>query len=132
MQIVTTFPPNISTIRQYLTPPPDAVFAFGDTIYNPTGKEVPRDVLIHELVHMRQMQEWLPDVWWQMYLMDSEFRKQIEVEAFSAQYFWVKERVPNRVAKLCLNDLADNLCAPWYNLKISHSQAETLIRKFKK
>lgn len=130
MQIISGFPPNISTIRQYLTPPPDAVFAYGDFIFNPTNKDIPPDVYEHELVHGRQMQGWQPDAWWLKYCLDREFRQNQEVAAFSAQYQWVKDRVSARVAKLCLFDLASNMFS-LYNLGISISQAETLIRKYK-
>ena len=129
MQVVKGYPPNYSTILQYLTPSPDAVFAYADTIYNPTDKDIPEDVYIHEEVHGNQMKDWQPDAWWLNYLMDKKFRFKMEVEAFSSQYQWVKNRVPNKVAKLCLHDLACNLSAVWYNLNITYSQAQTLIRK---
>lgn len=130
MKIVDGFPPNISTIRQYITPPPDAVFAYGDIIYNPSGKDIPEDVLVHEQVHEKQMKNWLPDTWWLKYLLDKDFRKQAEVEAYSVQYRFVKERVPAKVAKLCLHDLASNL-QKLYDLDITYWEASTLIRKFK-
>lgn len=116
-------------IRQYLTPPPDAVFAYGSTIYNPTGKDIPDDVIIHEQCHQRQMQGWIPDSWWIKYLMDKSFRKQAEIEAYTVQYRWVKDRVDSRTAKLCLTDLASNMVR-LYDLGITQSQAETLIRKY--
>ena len=128
MQIIKGYPPNISTINQYLTPSKDAVFAYGDTIYNPTNKDIPEDVYEHELVHERQMQGWQPDAWWQMYLLDKNFRQKAEVEAYAVQYNWVKQRVSTKVAKLCLHDLARNL-QKWYNLDITYFQASTLIRK---
>lgn len=129
MQIVKAYPPNYSTILQYLTPPKDAVFAYGDTIYNPTGKDISPDVIIHEECHQRQMQGWQPDAWWFSYLMDKSFRLKVEVEAYATQYHFVKDKVPSKVAKLCLFDLASNM-SMLYSLGITHSQAETLIRKF--
>src|SRR3990167_10269674 len=124
LKIISGYPPNISTILQYFTPPEDVIFCYGQTLYNPTGKDIPEDVYIHECEHQRQMEGWLPDSWWMKYCLDSEFRKQQEVAAYSAQYLWVKDKVPNKVAKLCLHDLATNL-QKWYNLGISYSQAET-------
>lgn len=129
MQIVKSYPPNHSQILQYFNHPKDAVFAYSDTIYNPSGKDIPQDVIVHEEVHEKQMKGWLPDAWWTKYLIDCDFRKQAEVEAYAVQYQWVKDRVPNRVAKLCLHDLASNLSS-LYSLGISYSQAETLIRKY--
>ncbi len=129
MRVINSFPPNIFTIRQYLTPPPDAVFAYGDTIYNPTGKDIPDDVIVHEQVHQGQMQGWIPDSWWLMYLMDKSFRQEAETHGYAVQYRWVKDRVNSRTAKLCLIDLAQNL-ASLYSLSITVAQAATLIRKY--
>src|SRR3990167_5584225 len=122
MRIVKGYPPNYSEIQRYLNPPKDAVFAYGETLYNPSGKEIPQDVMVHEEVHARQMQGWLPDSWWMKYLLDSAFRQEAEVAAFFAQYRFVKDRVPAKVAKLCLLDLARNFNV-LYNLQINQHQA---------
>lgn len=129
MRVVETLPPNYAEIRRYLNPPSDAIFAFGSLLYNPTGKEIPQDVEIHEEVHGRQMQGYVPEAWWTRYLIDREFRQAMELEAYFVQYSWVKSRVPSKVAKLCLSDLAHNFSS-LYNLGITQSQAETLIRKY--
>lgn len=131
MQIVETYPPNYADIQRYLNPPKDAVFAYGSTLYNPSKQEIPQDVIVHEEVHARQMQGWLPDSWWMKYLLDVSFRKEVEAEAYSVQYRWAKDRVDSRTAKLCLEFLVSNM-VQLYNLDITQSQAETLIRKYAK
>ena len=123
------YPPNYAEIQRYLNPPKDAVFAYSETLYNPSKQEIPEDVMVHEEVHAKQMQDWLPDSWWMKYLMDVSFRKSVETEAYSVQYRWVKDRVDSKTAKLCLTFLASNM-TKLYNLDISNSQAETLIRKY--
>src|SRR3990167_9548122 len=111
MRILVSYPPNYAEIKKVLNPPPDAVFAFGAVLYNPSGQELPPDILIHEEAHEKQMRGWRPESWWTKYLMDSAFRLSVEIPAYAAQYRFVKERIDARGAKLCLSDLAQNLAA---------------------
>ena len=127
LQIVKGFPPNISTIRQYLIPPPDAVFAYGAIIYNPTNKDIPPDVYEHEKKHMEQMQGWQPDAWWTKYCLDIFFRQQQEISAFCAQLIWVKNNWGSKAFKFCLEECATNLSSN-YGLDLNYNKAFTLLR----
>lgn len=127
MRLTKGLPPNIHEIRQYLQTDPNAIYTYGDTIYSTVG-QIPEDILEHEKVHQKQ-QGTNPEWWWKRYLIDPEFRKEEEVEAYATQLNWVKERTNSTIEKECLYDLAQNLKAPMYGLNLSHQKAETLIRR---
>jgi hypothetical protein len=55
----------------------------------------------------------------------------MEIEAYSVQYQWLKERLPPKGLKMALNEIAENLASPLYDLGLTVSQAETLIRHYK-
>lgn len=133
MQIKNSFPPNIDQIRLAgLRPDRGAVFAYGDIIYNPSGGEIPADIIFHENVHAEQQANYTsPDVWWAYYLGDREFRKKQEVEAYYKQWQFVKKHVP-KIGDEMVDNYADILSSPMYNLDITKYQALTLIRKYVK
>ena len=128
--IITDYPPNIRQIREYLTPPPQAVFAFNETIYNPSGNEVRADILYQENVHFRQMKEYpSSEIWWTKYLIDKDFRLRMEVEAYAEQVAFVKRHSTNKVVKELLDEIAETL-EKYYNLGITKYQAHALIRNY--
>lgn len=129
MKVVDEFPPNIDEIKQiFPIGSEQPVFAYGDTIYNPYKLPIPDDIIVHEEVHCRQQKDQ-PDWWWKKYLVDSEFRKDQEAEAYAAQYNFVRQITNAKLAKECLFDLSSGLSGPLYALGIPYYEAETLIRQ---
>lgn len=127
MTILAAHPPNIEEIRRTLPINSQTLFAWGDTLYNPNGQEIPPDIMVHEEVHQRQQGD-TPQLWWMRYLYDPAFRLEQEVEAYGAQYAWVREHMP-KAAPEALFDFADTLAGPLYALGIDYQKAETLIRR---
>ena|SRR3990167_6860710 len=131
MKIIKAYPPNISQIREYLTPPPQAVFAFGETIYNPSGDEIRADTKYHETIHFRQMKEYpSSEIWWTKYLIDKDFRLKMEIEAYGEQVAFVKRHATNKEVKELLDEIGEAL-AMHYNLGITKHQALTLVRLYR-
>lgn len=62
-------------------------FTYGDLIYADIDV-LPKDVQIHENVHKRQQQK--PYEWWERYNIDKKFRYEQELEAYRAQYKYLK------------------------------------------
>lgn len=85
MKIVQGFPPNIQRIWKTFKTPPNAVFTYGDTIYNPSGGDIDTYLETHEATHMRQQGD-NPFIWWKTYLINKKFRLDQEVEAYQNQY----------------------------------------------
>lgn len=131
MKIETNWPPNIDELRHTFPtdlPNHTPVFCYGDTLYNPTGGDIPADVERHEMVHAKQ-QGGRPEWWWKQYTYDPAFRLAQELEAFAVQYRFVKANTTAAIAKECLDDLAATLASPLYALNITQPQAATMIRK---
>lgn len=134
MKILETPPPNFAEIKQYFDVDKyKPVFCYGDTIFNPYKTQIPIDIQIHEEVHSKQQSEYSnPSFWWQCYLLDKDFRAKMETEAYAVQWQWVKDNLPAKASKEALNEFAENLSSPLYDLDITTSQAETLIRHYGK
>lgn len=62
-------------------------FTYGDLIYADIDI-LPKDVQIHENVHKRQQQK--PYEWWERYNISPDFRYEQELEAYRAQYKYIK------------------------------------------
>lgn len=127
MKIINDYPPNYKTILEAELPvDTDTIFAYGNTIYNPSKKEIAPDIIYHEHIHSEQQKD--PEAWWQQYLYDSLFRGRQEAEAYARQYLWVKDKAP-KLAEECLEECAHKLSSPLYKLNLSFYEAKTLIRK---
>ena len=127
MDIVKDYPPNYREIlASGLKPPDNAVFCYGNKIYNPSGKEIPADTIYHESIHFEQ-QGKSPDLWWIKYCYDQEFRQEMEIDAYARQWNYIKLHIP-KASQDALDDFSDSLASPMYGLLISNHQAKTLIR----
>lgn len=134
MKILKQKPPNYNELQRFFPLDlPDYVplFPYGDIIYNPSGKEIPEDVIFHEEIHQKQQGD-NPEKWWQRYMIDKDFRLAQELEAYAGQYNFIKKCYNNKAVKEALDELADNLSSPLYQLDISFEKAKTLIRKYAK
>lgn len=111
--------------------PATVLFAYDDAIYNPSGQEVPEDIIAHEAVHLQQQAECGgAEAWWQRYLSDPYFRIQQEVEAYATQYAFICNyivRDRNRQVHVLIS-LSRALSGPLYGSMISRSEAEKMIR----
>ena len=126
MEIRNENPPNFQEIKAVLPASEDNIFTYGSTLYVPSGREVPPDILEHEKVHSKQQKN--PAVWWDKYLKDLAFRLEEELVAYKAQYAFAKEKHGSSAAKLALEEFARNL-STLYALNLTYHQAHTLIRK---
>jgi hypothetical protein len=105
-EIVATFPSAAG---------PGILFAFGDTIHNPSGIVIPPALIAHEEAHGARQLDVGVMLWWGKYLVDPEFRYREEVIGHVAEY---KAQLPlvrdrNRRAQLLMST-AMRLTAPLY------------------
>ena len=104
------------------------VFTYGDKLYNPTGLTIPDHLLIHEAVHEKQQVN--PKEWWERYLIDKDFRLEQELEAYRAQYQFIKKNVKDRnIVARFLFTIAADLSSGMYKLNISQTEAMKLIKQ---
>ena len=129
------YPPNIDAIAEKYPGargPLDVIFAYGDTIYVPSGKPIAGDILAHELVHCIRQLEHPKGVagWWDDYLSDPEFCYIEELLAHRAEYQHLcKEHPPRHLRLQCLKHVAKKLSSSLYGKMVTFQQAKTALKK---
>lgn len=130
-------PPNFEAILAKFpgASGPHVVFAYGDKIYNPSGLDLPHELIAHEAVHCERQLEMGVDLWWEKYIDDPEFMYQEELLAHVAEYkeivskYNYERHAIGRVKERALEHVAKKLSAPLYNGKVSFHQAKAAIRR---
>jgi hypothetical protein len=102
------------------------VFAFYPNIYS--SVTLSDDILVHEYAHLKQQKSFLGACyWWIWYILDPQYRVQMEIEAYKEQYKYVKERYDRNLVSKLLDKIATNLSSEVYNLCISYEDARNAI-----
>ncbi len=129
MQIKNQYPPNIDLIlASGLKPNEQTRYCYGDTIYNPSGKELTPDIELHESIHAKQQGD-NPDQWWYNYLTDKNFRLEQELEAYAHQLNFIKEHIKDKeLFKWGKDKMVEALSDGSYNLGLSFGEAESKLR----
>lgn len=132
VKVITGRPPNFEEIAAVF---PGAhgesvIFAYGDEIYNPSGQELPPELIAHELVHCERQKAMGLKAWWDQYLVDAKFRYEEELLAHKAEYQKLREMYGRRVKKQALEHVASKLAAPLYGFPITKSRAIRDIRGY--
>jgi hypothetical protein len=120
VKVLYLFPPDYAAInRAFKVRGKPVIFCYGDTIYNPGRIKVPERLIAHESVHSRHQQGMGgPEVWWQRYIDDPQFRLIEEIPAHRAEY---------RVAPEFLDDIARRLASPLYGSLVDFEKARQII-----
>lgn len=107
------------------------VMVYGDTIHQSFKQEMDKDLLVHELVHVKQHKAYPggPKAWWRKYIDDQDFRIAQELEAYRTQYKWCQENVSRQVRKAILKHCAKDLSSFLYGNVMSFDEAENLIKQ---
>lgn len=100
-------------------------------VYKQVDLPLPPDLMIHEATHLRQ-QESDPQVWWDRYLKDNEFLISQEIEAYGAQYAYLRATYPRSFADKRKDGMASDLASGMYGNIISFTEAESKIRHYAK
>lgn len=127
--------------RVFPNRPASVIYAFGDTLYNPSGLPLPPAIIAHESVHgHRQLamgprpdsttQYSGPEVWWRRYLEDVQFRFDEEVYAHAAEALVQMPKDRNLRAFLMCTTI-NRLLAPFYEYgnSVTRQDAEKAMRK---
>lgn len=131
MEIIKKFPPVYEAVCARFPEVKgfrNVIFTYGDKLYNPHGVSISPDLMIHEEVHAKQQSEMGPDPWWKKYLDDKEFRLNQELEAYRAQYKYVKEHFSRPQRRDLLKFFCETLSGPIYGHMLSKARAMELIK----
>lgn len=130
MKQIVGYPPNINDIKQFLNPADHAIYCYGDTIYNPSGRELTADQQHHESIHTKQ-QGINPDGWWTRYLTEPAFRLSQEIQAYGEQYIFVLNLdIPAKFKRWVLENMAKALASESYGHMLSYGEAVSKIRNY--
>lgn len=125
--IIIARPPNFERIQDAFPKSvnPGVMFAYAGNIYNPSGIVIPPELIAHEEVHLKRQESFGADNWWNLYLVDSEFRYYEELLAHVAELkaFMIGDR--NAKARGLMRT-ACRLIAPLYNYQPPRSYQEAV------
>jgi hypothetical protein len=128
MKLVNDFPPNMEELKKTFLLSGREIFAYGDTVYNPGGFDIPAWLMAHEEVHQKQQGDNV-EGWWARYLIDVEFRYQMELEAHQREYESYCYHNKDRNAQTRYRShVAKKLAAPLYGSMVSVSEAKRALR----
>lgn len=117
MRVEIERPPNFERILEVFPRAREfgVLFAYGDTIYNPSGVGIPTPLRLHEEVHGQRQRATGADAWWDAYLTDPAFRFTEELKAHVAEYnARVSLSTQPHVAARIKAETARRLIAPLY------------------
>lgn len=131
LKIVRAHPPNIDLIDAafHVKARRGIVFAYGDSIYNPTGNDLPKAIIAHEEVHcIRQSNN--PDLWWNFYIADVEWRLHEEILAHRAEWraHCADPALSRNNRRWILKQVSAKLANPLYGRMINGDRARVVIQ----
>ena len=124
-------PPNFDKILAVfpLAASPGVIFAYGDKIYVPSGKEIPPEILSHERVHCERQLNIGVEAWWDQYLADPRFRYEEELLAHKVEYSFLRGLYPGQARKQAiLSHVARKLSARLYGGMVTMEQAKRALK----
>lgn len=136
MRVVKAAPPNFQKIVATL---PEAaghgvIFAYGDTIFNPSGVPLTHALVKHEEVHEQQQKAHPGGVegWWDDYLADPVFRLQQEVPAHIVEYLTATAGGSRNMRRIMRNKIAQRLASALYGKRMHIVEAMNILRDAEK
>lgn len=103
-------------------------FCYGTTIFNPSGADIPLQIIAHEAVHSLRQSDWghLED-WWYHYLYEPQFRYEQELAAHKWEYQFFRMLNNRHFSRQYLTGIAERLAGPLYGNMTTRIKAKRLI-----
>lgn len=103
------------------------LFTYGNVIYVTDGKPIPRSIVAHETVHVRQQELIGRDEWWDRYLKDREFRFGQELEAHRVELAVALTEGGRKHKRMVAALIAKRLASPLYGNACPLPRARKLL-----
>ena len=132
MEVINEYPPIYTEIKNTFTLTGREIFTWGNKIYNPSQCVITPELFAHEEVHHGQQTEDETTIraWWARYLVDAEFRLQMELEAHRVEYrAFCKVNKDRNLQSRFLNAIAGRLASPMYGNVVTPNEAIRAIKK---
>lgn len=130
MKIVKAHPPNYEQIIAAIPAVKSnsgIIFTYGDTLYVPSGVDIPDHLMAHEETHTVQQEAIGINEWWEQYLADPAFRLKQEVEAYRKQYRVLCQNYPRHARRFVLLHITADLAGSMYGGIVNKDEAKKLI-----
>lgn len=134
MSIVVGDPPNLAEIAKVFPVVSTRfqrgiIFCYGDTIYNPCGRPIPRELLAHEATHSLQQAHIGIYTWWDCYLTYPKQRLEWELEAHQIEYeSYCSQGYGRAFRRRYLAMEAERLSGALYGRLLNKDEAKRLIK----
>lgn len=134
MSIVVGDPPNLAEIAAVFPTVSTRfqrgiIFCYGDVIYNPCGRPIPRELLAHEATHSMQQAEVGLQAWWRDYLDQPYWRFEWELEAHQIEYeSYCSQGYGRAYRRRYLAMEAERLSGALYGRLLKKDEAKRLIK----
>lgn len=130
MKVIKAYPPNFAELAKHfpIKGRPGILYAFGDTLYNPSGVKVTPWIMAHEEVHGKRQWEFGLPAWWATYITHPEWRLKEELLAHQAEMRMFQAHNSGfGVWVHYLNNIATRLSSPLYGSLLSFEEAKRRI-----
>lgn len=135
MVIAKAPPPNAEAIEKVFpgvtSGEQPIFFCYGRVIYNPSGADIPLQIIAHEAVHSLQQKVCGVNdpinAWWDDYLSSALFRYEQELEAHQAEYQFFRTLNNRHFSRQYLTGIAERLAGPLYGNMTTRLKAKRLI-----
>jgi len=129
IEVVNAYPPNLDIIRNAFPIHSGVIFTYGGKIYSPDSMVISPELHAHEAIHVKQQGDD-PDVWWDKYIIDVEWRLEQEIEAHRAEWKYVLRNIKNReVRAKYLSVIAARLSGKLYGNMLPYPDAVKKIKQ---
>lgn len=96
--------------------------------YKFDSEVIPPQVLVHELVHVKQQAGIEPMEYVERFINDMAFRRKNEVEAFRAEAKWVRDNIKNdQLRRKLIDAIWRRISGPTYAGMITYQEAKEII-----
>ena len=133
MKIIIDKPPNFSLLLTNFGSVIErrgVVFTYGDAIYNPSGDALPPWIVQHERTHSEQQKLSTPDLWWQRYIEDKQFRFNEELMAHCVELAFFERMNSGRHTRRAYRCIVtERLSGPLYGKLCKLSDARAALKR---
>lgn len=128
MEIVKTKPPIYDKAHEQFGVEWDdgVIFTYGDKIH--CKYDLSPQKVVHESIHVQQ-QGQNPEAWWKKYFEDKEFRLNQEMEAYAAEFLFLKDKIKDRNELTRAKwSIAQDLASPMYGSLIGFWEVMKVLK----
>ena len=102
------------------------IITYGDTIY--CKYDITPDKIAHEVTHIFQQFGIKKEDWWEQYLTNDRFRKEMEIEAYKNEFDWVYKNIKCKNKRFQMaNNMALDLSGYMYGNMMTRNEALVAI-----